>query len=486
MPIEPCCDAGTGMECELPACEPVDFFELLADPYVPARRVPGAAQLASSRQPEPVEGLGNNDWSNFVRIDGSEAVMVDVDGPGVVTRLWFTFRLGTDHSVGDMARLHLYVDGEEIDFGTGERGVLLGDLTSGTLASFERPWVGGRDVASGAHVVFVPIHFQEHLKVTLDHEPERVSFYQIDWRRLSPRSRVRSFDGTLAPSEAAALDRALDVWIARAERGAMAQSLEQTLMPGADAQLAIDGPTVLRRFAWEVTAGEAEALEAALELDGQTLVDLPAHRWTFQSSPAEPYASALSEIGLASGSMEYPAPVATGAQVTLRNGGGEPITVRARLEHDPGELLAGLGSLRIECGEHARPTDGALPILHLTGERGHYAGQFLVIRGYSFGWQMMEGDHEIAVDGEWTILGTGIEDYFGGAFYYADGPFALPFSGAPGYDLMGQPHLMAGVIDVAQFRHHVVDSINFEDELEVQYEVVQMTVHESCHYWYRD
>lgn len=63
--------------------------------------------MASSREPEPPEGFGNRDYSHFRAIEGGEAVLLDAEGPGVVTRLWFTFRHGMGMEVGDVQRLHL-------------------------------------------------------------------------------------------------------------------------------------------------------------------------------------------------------------------------------------------------------------------------------------------------------------------------------------------------------------------------------------------
>ncbi len=123
---------------------------------------------------------------------------------------------------------------------------------------------------------------------------------------------------------------------------------------------------------------------------------------------------------------------------------------------------------------HARSwTD--LTLLDLEG-RGHYAGQFLVIRAESF-W-VLEGDHEIEADGV-RLLGTGLEDYFGGAFYYLRGSFSHPLSGAS-----GRAASDAGAV-VSQYRHRLFDTIPFQRSFRFDYETfVRSSSFEHCLFWY--
>src|SRR5262245_47202558 len=54
----------------------------------------------------------NNDAGNFLRVEpNGEQVMVDTDGPGVVTRVWSTGVVGTQMS--DKCRFRFYLDGEK-------------------------------------------------------------------------------------------------------------------------------------------------------------------------------------------------------------------------------------------------------------------------------------------------------------------------------------------------------------------------------------
>ena len=471
-------DAGS-----LPSCEPgpCDFepFELLADPYLPARTLPGRMQLASSRQPEPPEGQGNDDYNQYVRVEGGQHVLMEAEGPGVVTRLWFTGRepATQDYTVLDRTVLHAEIDGVEILWAPGESGVSLATLTSGALPAFPRPWVAGRDTASNAFIVAIPIAFAESIRLWIDEPPgvDTFFYYQVDWRELPPGTQVRSFDGTLSASESAALEAATELWIERSVLAMESASDERALAPGEAMVLALDEPTTVRAVVVEADA--LGALEGELVVDGERVVLAPLAEWSFASPPTEPGDSALATVAADAVAFRYPFPVQASAELVLRNTGSATIDVRATFEHDPGAPEADLGALRALCETTLTPALGEnLTVLALDDRAGHYAGQFLVVRGESF-W-VLEGDHEVLADGV-HLLGTGLEDYFGGSFYYLRGSFAHPLSGASGRSTSG------GLSVVSQYRHHLLDTIPFERQLRFDYETFLAGAEfERCVYWY--
>ncbi len=121
-------------------------------------------------------------------------------------------------------------------------------------------------------------------------------------------------------------------------------------------------------------------------------------------------------------------------------------------------------------------------VFDVSGRRGQYAGQALVpysnLDGFWAGAWALEGDHEVFPDDD-EILGTGMEDYFGGAWYYLRGPFAVPLSASSG--------LTAAPISVAQVRHLLLGTIPFERRFRFQYETfVEGTRFDSCAIWYED
>lgn len=59
-----------------------DLFDLEGLPYVKRHK----AHMASSYDREG----GNYDWANYQRVDGDEGVILDVTGPGMIVRVWFS------------------------------------------------------------------------------------------------------------------------------------------------------------------------------------------------------------------------------------------------------------------------------------------------------------------------------------------------------------------------------------------------------------
>ena len=477
-----------------PSAAPFDPYLALADPDLLARRLPGAARLATSRAlDDPDTGDDNHDWSHFVRVeetpDGPEAVLLDERGPGFISRFWFTSRIGEDHVSGNDARLHIYLDGEELDFGEGDgaRGITLGRLVSGELDGLGFPWVSGMQMSSGSHIMNLPIAFARSAKVTLDHIPERVTFYQIDWRSLPANTPVETFSGTLGPEQRAALSTAADRWSGLTPGVEITESFE--IAPGASQRISHREATVLRELGYRLSAGSAASAELSVTIDGEEAMAGPLDRLLFAADPTDACRAALSDASGSGdrGALRYSAPVEDEVVVELHNRGTDPLIGQWRFVHDAEADRSGLGRLHAQCRQSTAVLGDHIETLRVSG-RGHYAGIYLVMRaGEGWGWWMMEGDHEFQVDGEWALLGTGVEDSFGGAFYYMDGPFCLPLHGAPGYDLMGQGHLIARHIDVAQYRHHQLDTLNFEDEIALRFEAYEPeTSFESCAFYYLD
>lgn len=464
----------------------IDFYALLADPHLPARRLPGRAGLASSRYPEPVSGTRNEDYDYFADVIDGRVVLLDAEGPGVVTRIWTVLtRRGTfDRSVGDGLRLHLTVDGREIAF-AGERdaGVDLGRLVSGDVPGFPSEWVAGRSEASDALMSWAPIQFQEHVRIELEHDPEVLYYYQVDWRQLPEGAVLRSFDGAPKPDEAASLDRATATWIwgeARGEPLARA-ALDATASP-TDAVLVV-GPAIVRELRVHAPAGDVRAIAAALRVDGRTVVDAPAHRFMFGTHPIRSFESALASASETTLTLAYPIPVERALSLSVASLDGSSHQLEIEAHGDRGPLEPDLGRLRIDCRTQTAD-EGDVTIVETSG-RGELVGQFLVVTTTMWGWNALEGDHEVRVDGRWDLLGTGMEDYFGGAYYFLAGPVMLPLAGAPAFELTGPSHLRSDRVAVAMYRHHLLDAIGFESSLAFRYEVFAPgTEYSSCAFTY--
>jgi len=130
----------------------------------------------------PTGWYANHDWGNNFGWEMSasvrvEAVLLDVDGPGSIVRIWSATPTGT---------LRIYVD-RRTDPVLEEP---MAPLLAGQSAPFLPPFAG--TTAKGGNLEF-PLPFREHVKVTWDRAKD--GFFQITYRRyLDPATEVTSFD----------------------------------------------------------------------------------------------------------------------------------------------------------------------------------------------------------------------------------------------------------------------------------------------------
>ena len=72
----------------------------------------------------------------------------------------------------------------------------------------------------------------------------------------------------------------------------------------------------------------------------------------------------------------------------------------------------------------------------------------------------LEAPEYVHVDSDWEtprIVGTGLEDYFLGGWYFREGPFIGPYHGVPVKDILNA--------SVAMYRVHEADAIHFQERL---------------------
>ena len=106
--------------------------------------------------------------------------------------------------------------------------------------------------------------------------------------------------------------------------------------------------------------------------------------------------------------------------------------------------------------------DGPAPvrIAQATG-RGHYAGCSLYMQGQERNYlSFLEAPEYVYIDDDWEsprIVGTGLEDYFLGGWYFREGTFIGPYHGVPVKDALNA--------SVAMYRVHEADAIHFRRRL---------------------
>jgi hypothetical protein len=380
--------------------------------------------------------------------DGDEAIVFDERGPGAVTRIWMTTGFGTSACIDPAIRARFYFDGATAP----ALDLPLAALFDGSMPPFTPPLVADRDASSGGYVSHVPIAYAQSLRVALvgaddggtnpcTGNDQRLLWFQFQHHRLAPGTAVTTFSpGDDFPAWRAFLAHAGDdPW-----NGLIAPvESESTLAPGATLDLAArSGPAWLRGIRLHLPRAAYASVRLRLVLDAATSADVSLADFFATSADAMTPARGVLAGEDASGWLYawLPMPFRQSASVALV---GEPtldgpVTVESALYFDAASIppqaasyVAEVSDACVEGGDIALYTDhGAGKIV---GFAARYRANGVINRGY------LEGDERAYVDGMTTPAwyGTGVEDFFGGGFYFDGAAFALPLAGATIVDADG-------------------------------------------------
>ncbi len=379
------------------------------------------------------------DFSYLYR-DGDRYVVFDEVGPGVVWRIWMT---GLDALLagglaGDVA---FELDDDSVPRLRLDRA----QLFAGATAPFLAPLAGDRTASSGGFYSAVPIAFARRLRITTSTVP---NWLQITFARLPPDQVPASFDPDTDLSAVAAL-------LARAGDPAT------TVTPASVDETALSIAPGSTQVAWSRTGG---GTIVRLELLGPSGADLPTGlrlRATFDDTAAPQVDAPLDDFfgaSLGAGARSvafgrdgerfycyFPMPFRAGARLEVQNDGPAPfdgwsLRVGTVDTFPPGPPT----HFHATPGEAHLAADGRDYLLLERTGAGHVVGVVMTVGCGAAGQCQLpnlpgvdgahlEGDERIAVDGsrwpQWH--GTGLEDFFGGGFYFINGAFALPTHGNP-------------------------------------------------------
>ncbi len=467
-----------------PAGEPVTFLSMLAPLTdraalaMPPR--PGVMRMVSSYD----RTGGNNDWFQDLVPDESGLVtLAELTGPGCVVRFWMT---------GDRYRdLRFYIDGEKAPRLMRPKN----DFFGGELP-FAYPLSGQ---VSGGRYSYVPIPYEKSLVMKAywpDMRPENRPYLHVNYFTFPRGTPVESFPRELSEEQLAAAEAVAQAW----QEPDM--TLERTLLAALDKAGAVEiAPGATHVWLDEAGEGMVEGFAIGLDFDEEAhalkrqlaLRDLALHiHWDGEPAPSvavplgDFFGNALAWrswrsmfAGQTNGVFvsQWPMPFRQGARATLRNDGTEP--VRARFARVITQRPA--SSRYFHAAWHHAVGQGIpFPILHTEGS-GHYVGCYLVSLGWDGSWNILEGDESFQIDDEpWpSIHGTGLEDYFNGAWYYF-GIFDLPIHGL----------LEKAAMRTTQYRWHPSDPVPFSERLSMQIEFGHGNTAQgymaSVAYWYQD
>ncbi len=415
---------------------------------------------------------GNNDGFNGtyskIRVEGGNSVLAEVDGPGIIQRIWFTHTVGERPGLLDGKREHIrfYLDGSPHP----ALDIPLEELFSGDHSLFPAPLVTR---GSGGFACYVPVPFRNGCKVLV--EGQGVRFYQIGILRLPREGSITTFtDGPDTPlrdetRRAAAFWADPEKGLGEELAGAQVAKYEIDAHGGSTHQFVLPpAPATIRSLELTPAGGTADAwksarLRVAWEGDDTTApaVDVPIGPAFGMAYGSATYRSLLVGQGDRTWTNRYPMPYRR--QGILRIDTDKPLKGTVLVRYEKG-VADDAGYFRANLRE-ALPTkkDEDFAWLREQG-RGHFAGVFLMTEGKAKLPYWLEGDDRFKVDGTLAVHGTGSEDYFNCGWYALEGrldrPGTYPSYGFPVYKNQGEQW------QVAAYRWHLADPVPFSKSIE--------------------
>lgn len=403
---------------------------------------------------------GNRDADNFLLVQGERVVLADLEGPGVITRLW---------SASPTGRVRIFLDGATepmVD-------VTAKELFSGDIAPFLKPLVGSHP---GGYS-YVPIPFAHRCRIELVAEssgsspgPAPARYWQVSFRRYPVGTAVQSLTLPLSPAVLSAWPSAESLG-GPPEAGGACQPRKLTLLPRGRREVEafrFEGSGYL--YGFELKAAEDYYLRVFWDGEPSPSLELPV--WFSRIPFAMPF----------------------GRQAVILLACDGPCaadTVSLELTVCP---AAAVSENRLHGWYHqewTRPHQGPnlsaehnYPVLRVA-DRGLYVGTWLMVWNKYFIW-WGEGDEMVFVDGEdWppAFHGTGTEDYFDGAWTEFG---RSPFAGTVLQNSLGK--FYAG--RTLAYRWHRADPIPFQRSLHFSFEHGQQTndldnLYASLAFWYQ-
>jgi hypothetical protein len=405
----------------------------------------------------------NGTYSFISRNTDSSLVIFDVQGAGVINRIW------TPTPTADT--LDFYFDGNPAP----GLSIKFEDLFSNKVFPFVHPLCGNE---LGGYYCYFPILFQNGCKIIC--RAKKIQFHQIQYRLYVPGTRVKTFSSFLNTREKEELSSLGRLWNRK-------EITTAGLIPSGNA-----GPVAVSKTI-NISAGQAVTLFniqeggriTGLELEPASAFAEMEKRmdirivWDDESVPAL-YCPVADFFGYAFGkpSMQslllgsannrnycyFPMPFDKHALIQLIYRKGEPagdakpLAISARLYYTKRKRLVEKEGKFYACWN--RYTEQGSPHVFLDAKgKGHYVGSVLQAQGRRPGMTyFFEGDDSTVADGRLSMHGTGSEDYFNGGWYALpdrwDRRLSLPIHGCLDYSL---PFCRTG-----GYRLYLSDKIPFE------------------------
>ncbi|UCG47016.1 MAG: DUF2961 domain-containing protein [Phycisphaerales bacterium] len=445
--------------------------------------------------PDRPDWFTGGDFDQFYGCDIMEGrkewIMLDVPGPGVVTRWW-----QTQYRCSGTIRVYLDRIEEPIFKGTGDQ-LVAGDVITGPPLAANRG--GGRNL-------YLPIPFREHCKITFESSNRKADFtekkprftneslfYVINYLRYAGGVDVKSLTRSDLESSRELIARVGQALLQPEKHKLDIQrnvaGAARTLNPGQTFTRKVSGRGAIASIRVNIRAEDiAQAMRSTVitaAFDGRETVWAPVGEFFGAGlgvNPCKSWWSTVDEDGWMA--CWWPMPYKESAEVSIINHGA---TYPVHLELDDLGIAdwrwtdrtmyfhtAWRGQNQIESVGGDIKNMELWNYITIDG-RGVYVGDSLSLYNRPridwgderwIGPWWGEGDEQIWVDGESfpSHFGTGSEDYFGYAFNYTR-PFEAPFHAQP----IAQGNW--GIGHTTNVRGRVHDRIPFKTRLKFDMEL---------------
>ncbi len=399
-----------------------------------------------SRTPDDPDGwFANTDWSQFIRSEvrgvRREWVMMDAEGPGCITRIWWGGVMPPKSG-----RVRFYFDGSDTPgIEAPAYALLVGPALVGRPLAIEN--AQGNSGAPGGMNLFLPIPFAHHCKITWDdvnpHDaaaPPESRWYNIEHRSYAAGTPVITYTAAgleRARSTVSTIQQALaapeDV------HSGKVSTLDRPLYPGSEDSVDLpEGPAAARLVEIQIvpkdTGGLAQALRSTIvrmTVDGEETVWCPVGDFFGSGVGLNPLQSWYRTVSK-DGRMvcRWIMPYRKKARLTVQNLGAQPIVAHLRVLTDTyawdDRSLHFRANWRCQYDLPTRPFSD-WNYISVDGQ-GIYMGDTLTVYNPVSDW-WGEGDEKIWIDNETfpSHFGTGSEDYYGyswGDTHLFQGPFS--------------------------------------------------------------
>ncbi len=411
---------------------------------------------------------GNFDHNNFLYVTNAAKVLLDLNGPGTVYRMWFTgFASGADW-------IQVYFDGEP----TPRIHIPISVLCSGAYAPFVRPLAGNAVVSSGGCYCYLPLPFKKSIRI-LSNATSSTFYYNIGYDLYSPDTPITTWTGKEDSSAV------VNLWN---HAGVDPKSQVENIIVSNSFNLAGSVPGHRRRGNKPCVRALLESRPAAksgrchpaassihtlLDVSGPrsiaslklnipglasaantNVADLLTNLWLKIAFDGETNPSVYAPIGsfFAMGQFAlyptrslpvgmdsnndlycyFPMPFARRAVIQLISKRSVATTnIHSVIQYQPfTNSFADVGCFKTQFRSEIPTTNGSDIILLDTAGAGHLVGIVMSMMGPR-NRVFLEGDERIYVDDSQTpaFYGTGTEDFFNGGWYFQNGLFTLPTHG---------------------------------------------------------